>query len=527
MSDWEVPERMLDWVNVTENDGVLNMENITTAEFLTGDSFLSNSWLPDVKPNTKIVGICGISDWNEENDPKLPGNAAPNREGWHFADFYLFHHMLQEVASDQVWLTCVSPESAVEKYGRYVYGDFTPKKIEDRRVVLDESMLGELNDVQTVPAEGLLQTTLATISKACIEATAEGRPVLILIFSRETQPEYSIVMGGDDAEDSKFLTKEAFRQAIGFQAPGAGLCLQATEYRTGAWAINPDMKVAPIASQGIYLERLAWPISGTINQRPCGPEFAHRITDMLLRLHLEGYETIENDGCKDPNFQEHEERLESLVEDVLRKEESEDKSLFSGDDEWEAEYSERVGIHVGEFYRRWCLLKDATPGYDELLSAVKSEAEVYLSSFPSLDRNSTNRDLHNKLRSTIRSTTTPSFIELELLRSQIDHRLKHMKMATKYKDLWNLTMENCEDFDVENGSGLFTCRWNGLLRLVEFYRVFDHTHDQGDEYDKGKWYIASCMHSQGWDDAEALNKIGRLIRYRVSLHYHVLDLSPT
>ena len=66
MENQEVPESLVDWQNVTEHDGVLTIESITTAEFLTGDSFLSNSWLPDVKPNTKIVGICGISDWNEE-----------------------------------------------------------------------------------------------------------------------------------------------------------------------------------------------------------------------------------------------------------------------------------------------------------------------------------------------------------------------------------------------------------------------------------------------------------------------------
>ncbi|OBT63976.1 hypothetical protein VE03_06003 [Pseudogymnoascus sp. 23342-1-I1] len=513
MSDWKVPETLVDWESVSEHDGVLTTESITAANFLTGESFLSNSWIPDVKPNTKIVGICGISDWNEKNDPELPGNAAPHREGWYFADFYLFHHLLKEVASDQVWLTCVSPESAVEKYGRYVYGDYTPKKVEDRRVVLDESMLGELNDVQTVSPEGLLETTLETISRSCIEAAAEGRPVLILMFSRGPAPTHSIVMGGDGAEDSEFLTKRLFRQAIGSQTPEAGLCLLTTEYYTGAWAINPDMKVAPFASQGKYFESLAWPISGTINQRPCGPEFSHQITDMLLRLHLKGYETVENDEDKDRNFEEHEERLENLVRGILRKEEPKDKSLLAGDDEWETEYSERTGIHITKFYARWCLLKDATPGYDELLAAVKSEAEVYLNSFPGLDYITANRELHNKLRGVVSGKAEPSCIELEFLRRQIDYRLKHMKTATKYKDLWKLSMENCEDFDVENGAGLFTCRWNSLVKILEFHHIFDHTLDQGDEYDKGKWYIASCIYSQGWNDAEVLNKIGRIICY--------------
>ena len=434
--------------------------------------------------------------------------------------------MLKEVASDQVWLTCVSPESAVEKYGRYVYGDFTPKKIEDRRVVLDESMLGELYDVQTVSPENLLETTLATISKTCIEATAEGRPVLILIFSPGRAPNYSIVMGGDDT-DPKFLTKESFRQAIGPQAPEAGLCLLATECYTGAWAINPDMKVAPVASKGEYLEDLAWQISGTIHQRPCGPEFAHAVTDMLLRLNVEGYVSREYDENEHPEADEHKEELESLVKDILQKEESKDKSLFSGDDEWEDEYSERIGIHMSEFYRRYRLLKDAAPGYDELLAVLKSEAEVYLSSFPGLDYKAKNLSLHNELRGTIRGTRVPSLIGLEHLRRQIDYRLKNMKIATKYKDLWGLTMKNCEDVEVETGAGVGTYRWLQLLTLVESYHLFDHRNDQGHEYEKGEWYIASCIHSQGWEDIQAVEKIGILIHYRVSLQCHVLDLTPT
>lgn len=68
---------------------------------------------------------------------------------------------------------------------------------------------------------------------------------------------YSIAMGETNAENPNALTKDSFRQAIGSQVLQAGLCLLATEYYTSAWAINPDMKVAPIALKGEYLEDLA------------------------------------------------------------------------------------------------------------------------------------------------------------------------------------------------------------------------------------------------------------------------------
>ncbi|KFY05780.1 hypothetical protein V492_08302 [Pseudogymnoascus sp. VKM F-4246] len=515
MSSWEIPEGLSDWVKITEQDGILSTENISTALFLTGESFLSSCHLPDVKPNTKIVGICGISDWNKENDPELPGNAAPNREGWHFADFYLFHHLLKEVASDQVWLTCVSPESAIEKYGQYAYGDFTPKKTKDRRIVLDKTKLCELNDVQTVASKDLLENVLETISKACIEAKTEERPVLILIFSGGPSPEYAIEMGGENAEEPRFLTKESFREAIQSRVPEAGLCLLATEYRTGAWAINPDVKVAPLESKGKYFESLAWPISGTINKRPCGPEFSHAVTNMLLRMNLEGYVTEEH-GDRYSDFNEHEERLESLVSDILEKEESMDKSLFAGDDDWEIEHSERTGIHPSEFYKKWCLLKDSTPGYDELVATVKREGEIYLSNIPGVDF--MHRDVHNRLRGTIEGTRTLNFIELEHLRRQIDNRLDIMRTATAYKNYWAITMENCEDFDVEHEPKFLTSQWHELNGVVESYNLFDHLcdQDQDHKYGKGVWYLVSCVYRQEWDDAQMKEKLQSLANYKVT-----------
>ncbi|OBT42830.1 hypothetical protein VE00_08144 [Pseudogymnoascus sp. WSF 3629] len=386
--------------------------------------FLSNCWIPDVKPNTKIVGICGITDWNKENDPKLPGRAAPNQEGWHFADFYLFHHMLKEVAYDQVWVTCVSPETAVEKYGRYVYGDYTPKKIENRRVVLEESMLGELYDVRTASPEDLLRAALTTISKACIQATDEGRPVLILIFSPGSERGYSIAMGGTNAEDPNALTKDLFRQGLISSSnwvSGTGSRAVFTCYRIPHWKI----------SRG----------SGLANQRD--------------------YQSA---------------------------------------------------------YRRYSLLKDATPGYDELLAVVKSEAEVYLNSFPGLDYKGKNLSLHNELRGTIRGTRVPSLVGLEYLRCQIDYRLSCiMKMATAYEDLWGLTMKNCEDTEVEIGAGIGTYRWIEVLKLVQFHDIFDKPNgDQGYEYSKGDWYITSCIHSQGWDNAQVEEKLQSLLRYKVT-----------
>jgi len=95
---------------------------------------------PDVQPNTRIVALCGISDWNgpqaspsssgtdapsptkkatllskgkeflkspstrwkqkgrnrtKESNARKVGMASPREDGWFLSDFYLFHHLFR------------------------------------------------------------------------------------------------------------------------------------------------------------------------------------------------------------------------------------------------------------------------------------------------------------------------------------------------------------------------------------------------------------------------------------------------
>lgn len=283
------------------------------------------------------------------------------------------------------------------------------------------------------------------------------------------------------------------------------------------------MKVAPITFQGAYFESLAWPISGTINKRPCGPDFAHQIADTLLRINLEGFVAKICDGTRSANYEEYELNLYNVVTNILEEVESRDRSLFSGGDEWEAEYSEWIGIHISGFYRRWCLLKDGTPGYDELLAEVKSRGEIYFDSLPGYDHWVRNLELHSKVRCIMGDTVVLDILELESLRLKIDYRLKQMKMVTEYKNLWGLTMKDCEDFDVETETDFCNNPWRQRLKLVRSYHLFG-PYDQDLEYHKGEWYIATCIYNQGWDDSKAIERIIELIDHRVSTIYHIIDL---
>jgi hypothetical protein len=45
---------------------------------------------PDIQPNTRILAVCGINDFNN--------SSAPSEDGWFHSDFYLFHYLLRDRA---------------------------------------------------------------------------------------------------------------------------------------------------------------------------------------------------------------------------------------------------------------------------------------------------------------------------------------------------------------------------------------------------------------------------------------------
>jgi hypothetical protein len=40
---------------------------------------------PTIEPHTRIVAVCGITDFNN--------SSSPQEDGWFHSDFYLFHHL--------------------------------------------------------------------------------------------------------------------------------------------------------------------------------------------------------------------------------------------------------------------------------------------------------------------------------------------------------------------------------------------------------------------------------------------------
>ena len=69
--------------------------------------FISQT-VPDVQPNTRIIAVCGITDYDDD--------AHPAEGGWFLSDFYAFNYLLRQQGISQTWMTTEEPTELVKKY---------------------------------------------------------------------------------------------------------------------------------------------------------------------------------------------------------------------------------------------------------------------------------------------------------------------------------------------------------------------------------------------------------------------------
>jgi hypothetical protein len=512
---------------------------------LTGRSFLSRCPIPDIKPYTKILAVCGINDYNEANNPDKPGMAAPDQDGWFFSDFYFLHHLFKDIATDQIWMTCVRPKDAVRKYTQYVQGDWRVPG--DRRIVLNQAMLPEVEDVRFVPPKDLATSFLATLREICIEAIERPRPILIVVCTHGEARGYSWQMGGTGRPSNwPRVTMETFKQALGTRSFAASLCLLTTSCFGGGWAINPELNITSMSAQNYWKQSLAWPMSGTANRRYCGSPFASAIAKTLLSLTVDGFEGDQVDDFNEaPTYAgfitlvtEMVERLDPRGEGIQGSADyvSVHNPTFSAqDDAWEMAYSTRTGFPLNMFQQRWLQLRAAgysspPPGgehrfgpgervfsYDVLKTVTKKEVKEYLKSYPGDDSLSKNTSLHGRIYALLSEKRDFMPIELECIREEVDYRMNQvMAAATVYKNYLGIEFDDCHEVDV------WTCSRTDLsvkwLGFVNRYPLFDESAGlQGHSYGKGELYIAACLTKAGWDDAVAESKLDELVKYKSML----------
>ncbi|KAL8856123.1 MAG: hypothetical protein Q9178_007248 [Gyalolechia marmorata] len=371
---------------------------------------------PDIQPNTRLVALCGITDYdgplnvpsdseNHDEDRRALGKrsktgvlkdklamafsiskgkerreakrlekqqvtgkqglASPRKCGWFFSDFYLFHHLFQGIGANQIWMTCESPDHLVKRYGAYAHGEATG----DHRIVLDRTLLQQVNkfsNVRVFPSATLLEDYLRTLASELKIAAQNRQPVLLLVFGHGDPDTYGIAVGGSGAPDKapRLQTSHVIRAVGGLDV---SLSMMLTSCYSGGWVYQPQLNITALTAAGPEAESQGWGLS--IGGRCHGSVWATAIKDSFVKMESERatqyapYPVAEEGAPQSSTFAE----LAHVIHDTLLHEV--DVGLghmhairfAAQDDRWSQEWRQRSGIPLSRFKERWDMLQRLPP----------------------------------------------------------------------------------------------------------------------------------------------------------------------
>lgn len=499
---------------------------------LTGRSFNSRC-PPVVTQDTIIIGVCGPNDYMD--------NASPCNDGWFFSDFYLFHHVFRGTAKEQHWLTCVSPNELVKKYQEFAHGNTRSDK---RRVVLDNSMLKEVDDVVTCAPRDLLDRFLSYVLTASRDIKGTQRPILILVFGHGTRPQFSIPIGGAKIfEKCPTLTREEFREALLRGNPDANATMLMTTCYGGGWVQETSINMTAMAGVDCNTQMLSWPESDSLG-RYCGSRYASGIAEALMKREIGG---LDLDGNEGDDIEESSTYtiLVSVIHDTLTKEvdirEENEISFSAKDDMWGMEYRARTGFPLASYQEKWEALRplkkdtasekvhSATVRFSDTTTLSTPQAEYrikhlafdHLNSCPGPDEAAKNHRVHRTCRGLLRNESF-SKEELELLAGSLRYRLETIiDQATEYKDRLGVSHDDCRNVDTftyiqripRNGHAY--SKYRIIKDMVYSEELFDRAAEhEGMRYVKGSNYLSIVFLESGWTLEQIQDGLKGLVQLR-------------
>ncbi|KFY19035.1 hypothetical protein V493_08182 [Pseudogymnoascus sp. VKM F-4281 (FW-2241)] len=184
---------------------------------------------PDVSPNTRVVGICGVSSVRDKNGA-VPSD--PSKDGWYHAQFYLLHQLLMEQGVQQKWITSVSPDCLVDNYTQLTYPDMKGS----RRIVLDRTMIqrGYINDVKVVNPKSLRDELKDTLDIEVQDGMEYREPILLIVIGHGSIKEGGIHLHNRTftSEQMRLWTMGAVDATLVTPNPFTG--------REGGWLVVPS-----------------------------------------------------------------------------------------------------------------------------------------------------------------------------------------------------------------------------------------------------------------------------------------------
>ena len=302
---------------------------------------------PDITNKTRIIAVCGLK------------KVEPHVDGWFLSDFFAFWHLFQGLTESQYWLYTADLDTAVKTHKEYLHGN----PFKDRKVVLDADILDRArNGPQPIThARSVLlrEKFRSKIRSECRAAEKDKGNVLILIFAHGFLHDYGVEIG-----TGRKLTVHHFRNIVKeFNVP---ITLLSTACYSGGWACSPELNISAITAAGPDLPSRSWTKSHSLG-RYAGSMFATAIIEKLKtigntnKILGETDEDDDDDGeQKSPTDQQYENMAEfdgscyeSLLRDTDRRGYEHEMAFSAEDDAWEMCWSQRTGIPLADYEKRW------------------------------------------------------------------------------------------------------------------------------------------------------------------------------
>ncbi|EFR01091.1 hypothetical protein MGYG_04095 [Nannizzia gypsea CBS 118893] len=443
-------------------DGFIPVDRIQGRKEALADIAFKISCPPDISPTSRVVAVCGVTDYD--------GQASPSVDGWFFSDFYLFHHLLSPMhvtTQAQVWLTAESPESLVQKYGEYAHGD--PRK--ERRVVLDKDTLGSIEragNIRVVPSTILLERFLATVREQSRIAAQHNEQLIVLIFGHGDQDTHGICLGQvkEEAYEPQLLFINDFHRATTAEAK---VTLFTTACYSGGWLVQPICKkstglnVTGITGSGIKQETRSWSLSRSVG-RACGSSIASAIVQSVVGIEDEGQERM--NVLTHPTYMGLAASIFKTVSNIHSLADQQGIHFYSQNDEWEMHFGRRTGFSLEYFREGWSSLRPIppsgtkSPGDNDPTCTSTSRtgsinrqlsirAREYLSSKPGADNLGGNVAFHAQLRKFIRGELDASSNLIPKLLDTVLYRLVLLQEANEYVQAMGIEFPNIFGYDVD------------------------------------------------------------------------------
>ncbi|OBT68174.1 hypothetical protein VE03_02400 [Pseudogymnoascus sp. 23342-1-I1] len=509
---------------------------------------------PDVTPNTRVVGICGISSVRDENGA-VPSD--PSKDGWYHAQFYLLHQLLMEQGVQQKWITSVSPDCLVDNYNQLTY----PDTAGIRRIVLDRTMIqrGYLNDVKVVNPKSLRDELKDTLDIEVQDGMQYREPILLIVIGHGYMKEGGIHLHNRTftSEQMRLWTMGAVDAALVTPNPFA--------VREGGWLVIPSRILMnhPLSSDP-YAQRC---LADNGRGKSCGSVW------MIEVLNSPAFKELM--APREPPDKKMDEKLipgmVSAVYDALigGSVKRSGVDFDSGNDAWEIDYRKRRGKPLYMLKEAWHSLRSLSPddmpsissssllmlptnplGGDlppELLNRLESLTgsshpphppqpsdhavstrrkllpliDAYRSSLPGLADDRSGALLSSLIRN-VEDNPALSSSRLRKVIAHIEYRLHLMELADRYVSCLDLQEKgrSCSSFDMEKWKREQTRnrvdRLNEVVRILASRFVFPATilEKQGKVFPKPWEYLAMVLMERGGTPAEFESDLEVILNFR-------------